>query len=298
MSLWRRVRESPPALLVLTGFFLGLNFPLGRIASEAGVSPLVWASVLAAGAWVLLSPPVLLLDKRIPVQRVHLQYYLVSSVFSLVIPNTLIFAVIIALGSGFTSILFTLSPIFTLVFSALWQVRIPNRLGIVGIGFGMVGALVVTATRGELGQPAGIGWVLAGLCIPVSLAVGNVYRTVYWPDGATPTQLAVGSNFSAFALLALAAICFDGAAAFASLSAVPIWVFVQMVVSAAMFSVFFRLQQVGGPTYLSQIGFVASAVALAIGTLLLGERYSLITWFGAAVIVIGVMLGAAAQRSR
>ena len=65
-----------------------------------------------------------------------------------------------------------------------------------------------------------------------------------------------------------------------------------------MFSMFFRLQQIGGPTYLSQIGYVAAGVALLTGTVFLGERYSFLTWMGAAVIVIGIGFGVVAQRQR
>ena len=43
---------------------------------------------------------------------------------------------------------------------------------------------------------------------------------------------------------------------------------------------------VGGPVYLSQIGYVAAAVGLFSGTLFLGERYGLLTWLGAAVIIV------------
>ncbi len=57
------------------------------------------------------------------------------------------------------------------------------------------------------------------------------------------------------------------------------------------------LQSVGGPTYLSQIGYVAAAVALLCGTLVFSERYSLLTWFGAAVIVVAIVVSVRAQRS-
>jgi len=71
---------------------------------------------------------------------------------------------------------------------------------------------------------------------------------------------------------------------------------VQIIVSVAMFSLFFRLQQVGGPTYLSQIGYIAAGVALAFATLFLGERYSTVTWLGAVSIVIGIVFSILAQR--
>ena len=62
-----------------------------------------------------------------------------------------------------------------------------------------------------------------------------------------------------------------------------------------MFAFFFRLQAVGGPVYLSQIGYVAAAVGLGSGVLFLGERYRLLTWAGAAIIVVGVILTTRAQ---
>lgn len=54
-----------------------------------------------------------------------------------------------------------------------------------------------------------------------------------------------------------------------------------------MFAVFFRLQSVGGPVYLSQIGYVAAAVGLATGAFVLGEHYGLLTWLGAVVVTAG-----------
>ena len=61
----------------------------------------------------------------------------------------------------------------------------------------------------------------------------------------------------------------------------PLLVLAQVASASAMFVFFFRLQAVGGPVYLSQIGYVGAAVGLVSGTLLLGERYQLLTWLGA-----------------
>ena len=69
-----------------------------------------------------------------------------------------------------------------------------------------------------------------------------------------------------------------------------------MASASAMFAFFFRLQAVGGPVYLSQIGYVAAAVGLFAGTIFLGERYQLLTWIGAAIITVGVMMTTRAQK--
>jgi drug/metabolite transporter (DMT)-like permease len=62
-----------------------------------------------------------------------------------------------------------------------------------------------------------------------------------------------------------------------------------------MFLMFFRLQQLGGPTYLSQIGYVAAVVGVATGVLFLGESYPVLVWAGAAIIAAGIALTTIAQ---
>jgi drug/metabolite transporter (DMT)-like permease len=62
-----------------------------------------------------------------------------------------------------------------------------------------------------------------------------------------------------------------------------------------MFLMFFRLQQIGGPTYLSQIGYVAAAVGVLIGVLYFGEIYPRSVWIGAGVIAVGIAFSTLAQ---
>jgi drug/metabolite transporter (DMT)-like permease len=62
-----------------------------------------------------------------------------------------------------------------------------------------------------------------------------------------------------------------------------------------MFLMFFRLQQIGGPTYLSQIGYVAAAVGVVIGVTWLGETYPAGVWTGTAIIAGGIALATFAQ---
>ncbi|WP_431461012.1 EamA family transporter, partial [Klebsiella pneumoniae] len=83
-----------------------------------------------------------------------------------------------------------------------------------------------------------------------------------------------------------------------TLTHVPWLVLAQVVIGAAMFAFYFRLQAVGGPVYLSQIGYVGAAIALISGTLFLGEHYQLLTWAGAAIIVVGVFITTRAQRQK
>lgn len=287
--------DSVLGLLVITGALLGLTLPFGKLATAAGVPAMVWAFVISLGAGGVLLCALLASGQHIRLTRHKLRYFLVTAAISYAIPNLLMFSAIPHLGAGYTGIMFTLSPVITLVFSILLGVRRPNLLGISGIGVGFVGAAMVALTRGEAGQTADFFWVVVGLLIPVSLAAGNVYRTMDWPRDTGPIELAVGSHLASAGLLLVGILALLGGQAFAPLGGIPLVVAAQVVSASTMFAFFFRLQSVGGPVYLSQIGYVAAAVGLLAGTLFLGEHYRLPTWAGAAIVTAGVFITTKAQ---
>ena len=134
-----------------------------------------------------------------------------------------------------------------------------------------------------------------GLLIPVSLAVGNIYRTIDWPKSGGTTELAVGSHLAAAAMLILIILARGDFASAGALAGSPVLVLAQVIASSLMFVFFFRLQAVGGPVYLSQIGYIGAAVGLVSGVLFLGESYGLVTWLGALVITAGIVVTTKAQ---
>ena len=228
----------------------------------------------------------------------RLRYFTIAAAISYAIPNLLMFSAIPHLGAGYTGIMFTLSPVVTLTLSLLLGVRKPNALGIAGIVVGFAGAVLVAVTRGEAGRPAELFWVGIGLLLPVSLALGNIYRTLDWPEGAGTLELAAGSHLAAAVLLIAGILLSGSAGSFSLLPSLPLLVAGQVGSASLMFVFFFQLQRVGGPVYLSQIGYVGAAVGLFSGTLLLGERYGLLTWAGALVIAAGVAMTTKAQAGR
>lgn len=291
----KALSNSALGLLVVSGTLLGLSLPFGKIATESGVAPIVWAFIISAGGGGAVLLAMLTRGQRIGLSPRKLRYYFVTAAIAYALPNLLLFSVMPHVGAGYAGIMYTLSPIATLILSLAMGVRRPNGLGIMGIAVGFVGALMVTVTRGQVGEPAAFFWVAIALLIPVSLAAGNIYRTIDWPADAAPTELAVGSNLAAAILLFAGILATSGGASLSALAGVPLLVVAQVAASATMFVFFFRLQVVGGPVYLSQIGYVAAAIGLLAGTLFLGERYGLLTWLGAGVIVIGVLLTTKAQ---
>lgn len=292
-GLW----DSAIGLLLVTGGLLGLTLPFGKMAREGGATPALWAFVISAGAGAVLLAALLLRGKTLRLNGHKLRYFAIAAAVSYAIPNMLMFSAIPHLGAGYTGIMFTLSPVITLGLSVILRFKNPNLLGMAGIAVGFVGAVMVAVTRGEANAPAEPVWVAVGLLIPVSLAAGNIYRTYDWPEATGPIELAVGSHLAAAAMLLAAAMFGPAAMPFGALNEMPLLVIAQVASAAGMFAFFFRLQAVGGPVYLSQIGYVAAAVGLLAGTLFLGERYQALTWTGAVIITLGVVMTTRAQRA-
>lgn len=289
-SLFARISQSPAALLLMVGALLGLNFPLGKLAGAAGVPPLIWAAVISAGGAVTLGLSLSLGRRPATLGRQYLRYFTVTALISYAVPNALVFAAIPHLGSAYTAILFTLSPMITVALSLAARLRSPKRLELAGIGIGFIGTILVASARGEIGRNVEWVWVGLGLLVPFSLALGNVYRTLDLPKGARALVLAVGSNaVSAILLIGLAWATGQAKSAPLLLN-IPGIVLLQVAASTAMFALFFQLQVVGGPVTLSQIGIVAAAIGVIAGTIGFGERYPTVVWIGIAVIAAGVSL--------
>jgi drug/metabolite transporter (DMT)-like permease len=280
--------QSPVFLLLMTGTLIGFNFPLGKIASNAGVSPMIWAMIVSLGVSALLLP-FLIAKKKLTRPDVRtLRYVVISGSISFVVPNLLLFSAIPWVGSGYTGLMFALSPVFTLSLATMFRLKGPKMVGILGIILGLAGATVVAITRGTGPDAPPVIWIVFALLIPLSLACGNVYRTLDWPNGASPDALAFWSHsFSAVTIL-MVTLSTQGSLPVGDLVRAPWAALAQAVVAGLTFPAFFRLQQHGGPVLLSQIGYVAAAVGLIAATVFLSESYDTLTWIGAAVIALGI----------
>src|SRR5687768_16406934 len=109
--------NQPLLLLLAVGFFLGLNFPLGKLAMAAGIDPAVWAAVISLGAGLSMLIVSRLAGRGPTASAPVLRYAIVSGLISYVVPNFLTFSAIPKIGSGLAAIMFALSPVMTALLS-------------------------------------------------------------------------------------------------------------------------------------------------------------------------------------
>ncbi len=286
-------KVGPVELLLWCGVLLGVSFPLGKVAAAAGVSPVMWALLVSVGASLSLVPVMLTRGLLVRPRGRMLRYVVISGLASFAGSNLMIFGLVPKVGAGQVGMMFALSPVATLALSLMFGMKAPNALGILGIAVGLVGAGMVAFGRG--GVEGSMFWSLVALTIPLVLAAGNVYRTLDWPEGAHPMALAFWAHLVAvFGLLAVQ-VFLEGGVPVAGFAEVPVAVAVQLVAAGLTFPAYFKLQKIGGPVLLSQIGYVAAALGLVSAVLVLGERYGAVSWAGAAVTAVGIAMTIAAQ---
>ena len=286
----KRAPWLPLLCLLGGGALLGLSTNLAKLASEIGLSPLAflcWSTVGAAGLLMALAA---WRGDLPPVSARTLEYYAVSALVGVVASNLIFFSAVPHVGAGFIALIISLPPLLTYVGALALSLEPLRALRALGVMAALAGAGVLAARK--LSAPnADAFWILLALVGPVLLAIGNLYRTLRWPPGASADALAPGTLVAA-ALMLLATGALPGFSL-----AVPLggWqpfalMGVQAAVFAGMILLLFMLQKSGGPVMLSLLGAVGAVVGVPVAIFLQGEAPPGGLWLGAGLIAIGVAL--------
>jgi drug/metabolite transporter (DMT)-like permease len=277
--------SNPLFLLVGTGAGLAMITPLAKLALQAGINPFLWAAIIAflpaSTLWWFAAR-----QGSFWTNKSLWGYGLIGGTAANLIPSSILLLAIPHIGSGLAGLMFALSPVVTATLSLLLRVRPPNTPLLMAVALGFIGAVIVVSGRNALALPQAPQWLLIALLVPCSLAVGNVFRTAKWPKGATPLQVAVAANMSVVPIFLGLALWHGGG--IWPVMEHPGLIMAQWAAALVNMGLFFRLQWISGPTYLSQIGYVAAAISLAIGALYFGEVYPAAVWLGAGLIIAGI----------
>ncbi len=165
----------------------------------------------------------------------------------------------------------------------------PARL--LGVMLGLAGGLILAAAKaGDVS--AAPGWALLILAMPMLLAVGNVYRSLRWPSGASPLFLA-GLMMLGAALMLLPFVLVSEPGQLPALLAserITVLLGVEVLVFSVLYLFYFVLQKIAGPVYLSQMGTVAAVVGTLIAVLWLGEAPPPYLGLAGTLVALGTLL--------
>lgn len=288
------VAHRPPMLPIIAcvlsvGAFLGLLTNLAKLALTSSWQPLpflFWATLLGGILLFAVAHGV----KQSPGRtREHLTYYAVSGLFSFAVPNALSFLSIEHVGASFIAFCLAFPPLLTYALALVLRLESFAVLRGLGIFLGLLGALALALGKGQ-GQDGASLWVAMALAAPLFIAVGNIYRSLRWPKGASPLSLAPGMMIAAALEVGLYGLI-TGTPVFTIPLTAPALGFIaaQASVLALTYAIFFYLQKLGGPVALSQIGWVGAFVGAAIAVLFLNEAPPPGLGTAMALIVLGII---------
>ena len=279
----------PFACLLGGGGLIGISTNLAKYAGEIGVTPLAFLFWSITGAAAILLIVALIRHELPPLNARSFEYYFVAALISVAGSNLLLFSAIPHVGAGFVALIISLPPLLTYLGALALRMEQFNIVRALGVAAALLGAGVLAARKFST-PDASTFWILIALCGPVLLAIGNIYRTLRWPDKASPSALAPGMLIAASLLL----LSFSVLPNF-SVKMPLDWLLlgligIQAAVFAGQFLLLFLLQKTGGPVLLSLLGSVGAVVGVPVAIFLQGEVPPEGLFLGASLIALGVGL--------
>ncbi|WP_333954280.1 DMT family transporter [Psychrobacter sp. S4(2024)] len=280
-----------PLLCLLTGgALIGISTNLAKYAGEIGLTPLAFLFWSITGAAVILFVYALWRRELPPLNKPILSYYFVAALVSVAGSNLIFFSAIPHVGASFVALIISLPPLLTYLAAIVLRIEPFTKLRALGVIAALAGAGVLAARKFSA-PDASVFWIVLTLCGPVLLAIGNIYRTLYWPANLSASALAPGMLIAASGLLALVSIVPHYSLAVPMTALLPLGVIVlQAFVFAAQFLLLFLLQKTGGPVLLSLLGAVGAVVGVPIAIFLQNESPPEGLILGASLIALGVIL--------
>lgn len=280
----------PLICLLVGGALLGISTNVAKYAGEIGLSPLAFLFWSIAGASTILLIIALLRHELPPLNKRSFEYYFISALVSVAGSNLLFFSAIPHVGAGFVALIISLPPLLTYLGALALGMERFQTVRALGVAAALAGAGVLAARKFSA-PDASVFWILIALCGPVFLAIGNLYRTLRWPEGASPNALAPGMLIAAVVLLGATSLLPDFSLTVSLGGFLPLGLItLQAFIFAGQFQLLFLLQKTGGPVLLSLLGSVGAIVGVPVAVFLQGESPPDGLILGASLIALGVAL--------
>jgi len=279
------------AMMLLGGICMGSFPPLSKLAVQNGIPEYSYMLHAAAGGALGLGVWVAKFDRFPTLNFTYIKYSAFTAITAYVIPSILTVFAVTKVGASLVAMTFTLVPVLAYIFTLLLGLEKVQSIRIIGICFGFIGVLTMALHKFSLDELDATVWVLAALIIPVSLAVSTAYRTLAWPEGFSPSQLALGMlAFSAIMLAFISVWNRNFYIIFWSANSGNWIVLLQMVTACLSYQLVFKVQRDNGPVFQSLMGYISMATGVVVGLFVYGEDFSKSLWFAFAFLIMGMYL--------
>jgi len=245
-------------LIVILGSTWGLNLSLMKAASLSGLSFTLLAVLTIFGNLVIFAA-----FSRIFVGRIRFVprlwwFFAACGGLGYVLPFFLELFAVPRIGAAPLAIVISLAPMMTLLIAAATGTEKITLRRVAGIGIGLISvSLIALQDLSSLKGAFGIG-LLAAIFVPFIYGSYHVFIARFWPEDMQPFEIAMGESLAGLLIVAPLYVGFGDIGAAPPFSFDTYWI-VGALLLFSMIEVwlYFALMRMGGPTYVSQSGYIA-----------------------------------------
>lgn len=280
----------PFILLLIVGSLLACAVLLSKVAAGQH-APMLWylAAAMAGSGGVLVVTD---RQRKTDTARPKILCYSIVAGGFMALGSALGYLSIERVGAAYVALAMAFPTMFTYLLSLMVGSDRFDPLRFLAVAIGLSGGIVLAIGKGLTVTGADMSALAMASFMPVVLAVGNVYRSHYWPKGASPRALAGPMLLCGAAIIVPVAITHHGVAA-ASVLALPVLLLITLVAIACFalqYVAYFKLQHIAGPVYLSQTGSVAALIGAVASVVFLSETLPSGFLPAALLIAVGIVL--------
>ncbi|MEO9899958.1 DMT family transporter [Nisaea sp.] len=289
----------PTIMLVGLGGLWGLSFSLSKVAAMGGVHPFAYAWMQSTGAALFLT--LVCYRKGIPfdLSRKHLVFFAGAAVIGLVLPNINIITTAKYIPAGVMSTVVSTVPVLGYVLAVGLRIEGFRWNSAIGIGLGLVGALLMVLPKTSLPSPEMVPWVLIAFLTPALYACSGIFSDRMRPEGTHSLAAARGMLIVASLATLPLMLAVDG---FYPLMADPgptdFAMLGQICISSVAYILYFEILKRAGPVFLSLVSYVVTLFGLFWGWVIFGEIHSAWIWASVGCVFTSMLLVNIGRRAR
>lgn len=285
------MKSKAISLLISLGFVWGSGYSIARFAMTNGIQPLGYAFWQAWGPAIFLL--LLIYFRKIPFKfdRQHLQYYLLTGVLGIVIPNTNMYIAAPHLPAGVLAIVVNTVPLLAYPLALCFGSEKFSWLRILGVLVGMGGILCLVLPKSSLPSDHMVPWVLLSLISPLCFACCAIFCSRLQPINTDSLTLSAGMLLFAAIILTPIVFSLHQFVMLAPPFDLAKWVIVlEIILSSLGYILFFELIKTAGPVYYSLVGGLVGLTGVFWGWLIFSEGLNHWLMLAIACILIGIIL--------
>lgn len=276
-------------MLWLMALALAVVILVSRHLMAHGLHPLHLALIQALGSFLsILAVRRGAMPSR-AMLRSNARYFGWASLLGFTLPNLIVFTAVPHTGVGLATLAHTM-PLVVAYFIALGlRVESFHTGKMLFLAVTVAGAVLFGLTR--LGVGGGITpWHGLLFLAPFSIGIANVYRSMAWPAGRRPTEVALATTLVAtltFTVLAMALPVQTPLAFFFDMKHLALLALFMGLAGLGQL-LLFHLQDTAGPVFIGQTGALVALFGGVLSFVFFGERYTAVTLLGSLLIILGV----------